>query len=175
MPPVRPIQLARPAHMVRARPKLSQRVFILRASRTAGGPSRFEGHMTKSRRRTTGSVVPALSRVLPSRTAHVSLESDTPSAQLSVKMIEPRHRRTSSVATRIDRRRRSVRQPVGTFRFKSDLRNHCVRPWSYGCAMVTQITLTQARASGLHATRTWSRSSLRSDNDMSPLPERRIA
>jgi hypothetical protein len=39
---VRPIQPARPALTIHARPKLSRRACILRGSRTAGGPSRFE-------------------------------------------------------------------------------------------------------------------------------------
>ncbi len=36
-------------------------------------------------------------------------------------------------------------QPVGTFRFKSDLRNHCaiVQPRLYDGAMATQITLSR--------------------------------
>ena len=35
---------------------------------------------------------------------------------------------------------------MGTFRFKSDLRNHCaiVQPRLYDCAMVTQITLVRS-------------------------------
>ena len=38
----RPIQPTRPVYMTHARSKLSRRVCILRGSRTAGGPSRFE-------------------------------------------------------------------------------------------------------------------------------------
>ena len=38
----RPIQPTRPVYMTHARSKISRRVCILRGSRTAGGPSRFE-------------------------------------------------------------------------------------------------------------------------------------
>ena len=38
----RPIQPTRPVYMTNARSKIPRRVCILRGSRTAGGPSRFE-------------------------------------------------------------------------------------------------------------------------------------
>jgi hypothetical protein len=53
-------------------------------------------------------------------------------------------------------------EPVGTFRFKSDLRSHCaiVQPRLYDCVMVTQITLSRRpsespRTSGKSADRPW--------------------